>query len=114
MNNLAKIKILALTGGIGAGKSTVGKIFKQLGSELISADSLAREIVLPGMPAHKEIQAKFGSEYLNEDQSLNRKKLGALIFSDKEARKNLEKITHPKIRSLFEDKVKKAVKSNPI
>lgn len=78
--------ILGLTGGIATGKSSVVAIFKECGFPIIDADIIAREVVEPGTPGLKEVVSAFGSKVLNSDGSLNRKKLGAIIFSDSKKR----------------------------
>jgi dephospho-CoA kinase len=100
------MKIVGLTGGIGSGKSVVSGMFARLGAEVIGADQLAREVVNPGQAAWKEIVAHFGKEVLNADQSLNRERLASIVFSDAEARRALEEITHPRIRALFDERVR--------
>ncbi|WP_375179133.1 dephospho-CoA kinase [Enterococcus rotai] len=91
-------KILGLTGGIATGKSTVVKVFKELGFPVVDADVIAREIVEVGMPALAEIVSMFGTEILQPDGSLDRKKLGALVFSDKEKRQKLNALLSPFLR----------------
>lgn len=93
--------LVGLTGGIATGKSTVSSIFRQLGCVIIDADVLAREVVEPGEPAHRAIVAEFGREVLQADGTLDRKKLGAVIFADPERRRRLEALTHPEIRARF-------------
>ncbi|MEZ4754594.1 MAG: dephospho-CoA kinase [Bdellovibrionota bacterium] len=105
MTTKNKITVLALTGGIAAGKSTVAKEFAKLGAKLISSDQLAREVVEPGTEAAEAIRQEFGSHFFDQNGELLRKDLAKKIFSDSEARKKLEKITHPKIRELFQAKV---------
>ncbi|WP_348922728.1 dephospho-CoA kinase [Enterococcus rotai] len=90
--------ILGLTGGIATGKSTVVKVFKELGFPVVDADVIAREIVEVGMPALAEIVSMFGTEILQPDGSLDRKKLGALVFSDKEKRQKLNALLSPFLR----------------
>lgn len=90
---------IGLTGGIGSGKSTVSTLFAELGVPVIDADVVAREVVKPGEPALDEIAARFGQEILNPDGSLNRTNLRELIFADPQARRDLETILHPRIRS---------------
>lgn len=80
--------VLGLTGGIATGKSTVVAVFKSLGFPIVDADIIAREIVEIGTPGLKQIVLAFGSEILNPDGSLDRKKLGEIIFSDETKRKN--------------------------
>ena len=87
-----------MTGGIGSGKSTVLAMFAELGADVVDADQLAREVVQPGEPALAEIAQAFGEAMLLPDGSLDRGRLGALIFSDSKARLRLNAITHPRIR----------------
>jgi dephospho-CoA kinase len=89
--------IIALTGGIGSGKSTVAAYFAQLGIPVIDADQLARELVIPGSPALREIVAAFGPEALLPDGNLDRARLRQQIFADPERRRRLEAILHPRI-----------------
>ncbi|MFU8804601.1 MAG: dephospho-CoA kinase [Bradymonadaceae bacterium] len=89
--------IVGLTGGIASGKTTVSRIFSDLGAVIIDADLLAREVVQPGRPALEEIRQAFGDAVVTSDGSLDRPALGTIIFSDAEARARLEAITHPRI-----------------
>ena len=91
--------LVGLTGGIATGKSTVSAMFAHLGARVIDADLLSREVVAPGQRAHGEILREFGSDVLQEDGHLDRKRLGALVFADPVKRKRLEEITHPAIRA---------------
>lgn len=90
-------KVIGLTGGIATGKSTVSALLKQLGAAIVDADLVARQIVEPGGPAWQEIIAAFGVGFLNLDKTLNREKLGKLVFNDAQALEKLNQITHPKI-----------------
>jgi len=89
--------IVGLTGGIASGKSTIADMFKREGAYIIDIDMVSRDVVKPGRPAWQEVVHIFGKEVLNEDQTLNRKKVGDIVFSDAGKRKKLEKIIHPKI-----------------
>lgn len=89
---------VGLTGGIASGKSLVSTYFTELGAVLIDYDELARRVVEPGSKALGAIVREFGSQVLNADGSLNRAKLGELVFSDQCALKKLNAITHPAIR----------------
>lgn len=91
------MKVVGLTGGIASGKSTVAKLFLALGARLIDADRLAREVVLPDRPAWREIVALFGEDVLLPDRSLNREKLGDIVFNHPHLRQKLNQITHPRI-----------------
>ncbi|KAG7399780.1 hypothetical protein PHYBOEH_007943 [Phytophthora boehmeriae] len=86
---------VGLTGGIATGKSTVSKLFRDAGAVIVDADVVAREVVMPGRGAYKEIVGHFGSEVLNDDDAtINRAKLGAIIFNDPAQRKKLNSATH--------------------
>lgn len=90
--------IIGLTGSIASGKSTVAKMLEKYRFPIVDADQVARLVVEPGEPALTEIVAAFGEEILLEDGSLNRKKLGDLIFHDPSKRAILNGIIHPAIR----------------
>lgn len=92
------MKWIGLTGGIATGKSSVAKIIRDLGLPVIDADSLAREVVLAGSPGLQAVVTAFGPEILRVDGSLDRSKLGRIIFSDPVQRDRLEKILHPLIQ----------------
>ncbi|MBQ1948331.1 MAG: dephospho-CoA kinase [Clostridia bacterium] len=87
-------RIIGLTGPTGAGKSTASQFFKEKGALVIDCDVLARQIVMPGKKALEEIIHFFGKNILSEDGSLDRKKLGSIVFSDEEKRLVLNQITH--------------------
>lgn len=88
---------VGLTGGIGSGKSTVAQRFSELGATVIDADLLAREVVAPGSPGLGAVAARFGEAVLDDAGALNRPALGAIVFGDQQARRDLEGITHPLI-----------------
>ena len=94
--------VVALTGGIAAGKTTVTDILSARGARVIDADILARQAVQPGSPALQGIQEKFGADVLDSTGSLNREALGKLIFHDPDAREALNAIVHPRVRELYE------------
>lgn len=87
-------KTIGLTGPTGAGKSTAAKFFRDKGAFVIDCDVLAREIVMPGKKAWKEIVDYFGADILLQDGTLDRKKLGSIVFSDHQKRLVLNRITH--------------------
>jgi dephospho-CoA kinase len=91
-------KIYGLTGGIAAGKSTILDFFKTYGCKVYDADQIARQVVEVGSVGLKQIAEKFGQEVLNADQTLNRKKLAEIVFSDSEQLKKLNNITRPLIK----------------
>jgi dephospho-CoA kinase len=92
--------VVALTGGIGSGKSTVAQIFQDLGAIVIDSDQLAREVVERGSTGFDQIVAAFGDQVLTNGD-LNRSALAELVFREPEKRKLLEEITHPLIRKAF-------------
>lgn len=92
--------LVGLTGGIAAGKSTVAQTWSALGAIEIDADKLAREAVSPGSPGLRRVVEHFGDEYLKPDGSLDRERLGELVFSNPEAREALEAIVHPEVKGL--------------
>src|SRR5215471_2466004 len=89
--------LVGLTGSIATGKSTVSRMFAHLGARVLDADVLAREVVMPGQPAYLKIVEEFGPAVVQEDATLDRKALGAIVFADPARRKRLEEITHPAI-----------------
>ncbi|GAA3658097.1 dephospho-CoA kinase [Nonomuraea antimicrobica] len=86
---------IGLTGGIGSGKSEVSKRLSAKGAMVIDADKIAREVVAPGTPGLARVVARFGDEVLHPDGSLNREKLGSLVFADSEQLAALNGIVHP-------------------
>ena len=92
--------LIALTGGIGSGKSRAAAILEEFGAHSISADSLAREVLERGEDGYNEVVAYFGDEILNEGQ-IDRKKLAEIVFNDSNQLEVLESITHPLIRAKF-------------
>jgi len=101
------MKIIGLTGGIASGKSLVARILESLGAVVVDADLLAREVVEPGKPAYLSIREVFGDGVLLSDGSLDRKRLGGIVFADVAARRVLEGITHPAIAELAADRFEK-------
>ncbi len=93
--------LVALTGGIGSGKSLAAEYFSACGAEVLDFDQLARDVVERGSEGFDEILLRFGDEVLREG-NLDRARLAEIIFSDDIARKDLEAITHPKIRASFD------------
>jgi dephospho-CoA kinase len=97
--------LVALTGGIASGKSTVARRLEEHGAVIVDADQVARQVVEPGEPALARIAEEFGSGVIAADGSLDRAALGAIVFSDPEGRQRLNAITHPAVlersRALF-------------
>jgi dephospho-CoA kinase len=100
------VKLVGLTGGIASGKSTVAALLSRLGAAIIDADELARLVVEPGKEAWKEIVDTFGAAVLQQDQTIDRRRLRGVIFNDPQARKRLEAIIHPRVRALAEEKIR--------
>ena len=90
--------IIGLTGSIASGKSTVANMLRKKGYPIVDADVIAREVVEPGSPLLDKIQQTFGENMLREDGTLNREKLGAIVFGDEAKRKQLNELMHPAIR----------------
>ena len=88
---------IALTGGIGSGKSTVSRLLAEKGAVIVDADAIAREIVEPGQPALEEIRDAFGPEVIDADGLLRRSRLAEIVFDDPGALARLNAITHPRI-----------------
>lgn len=94
---------IALTGGIASGKSMVADEFARLGAVIVDADLLAREVVAPRSPGLERIVQRFGAGMLNEDGTLDRARLGDLVFVDDDARADLNAIVHPLVRERSEE-----------
>jgi dephospho-CoA kinase len=97
---------VAVTGGIGSGKSTAARLFQDLGAGLVDTDAIAHELTLTGSPALDRIVSRFGSEYLAADGGLNRGKLRSRVFAEPDERRALEAILHPLIRREVEARVR--------
>jgi len=98
--------ILGVTGGIASGKSTVARIFRALGAAVVSADELARDAVRPGTETLARLVAYFGDEILLPTGELNRSRLAERVFVDERARRELNRITHPAIAALAEERLR--------
>ncbi|MFG6148302.1 dephospho-CoA kinase [Halobacillus sp. B23F22_1] len=90
--------IIGLTGSIATGKSTISKMFDSFNIPVVDADVISREVVEIGRPAYQKIVDRFGEKVLHEDQTLNRKQLGSIVFKDETKRKQLNEIVHPEVR----------------
>lgn len=88
---------IGLTGGIGSGKSTVAKMLAELGAPSFDADKVGHEIYLPGTPAYHDVIAAFGNGIVAPDGTIDRKKLGPIVFADPAQLKRLESIVHPRM-----------------
>ncbi len=107
------LKTASLTGGIASGKSTVARMFQELGAYVIDADVVARQVVEPGQPAWKEIVEHFGEDILREHSQINRKKLGAIIFQQPEERRTLNQITHPRVIERIDREIEEVHRQQP-
>src|SRR5436190_4311319 len=105
--------VIGITGGIATGKSTVAKMFAELGATVFSADEAARAVTSPASPALQEIARTFGPEFIQADGSLDRSALGYHVFHDPAARQKLEAITHPRIRELLRQHIDGALSAKP-
>lgn len=90
--------VIGLTGSIASGKSTVSNMFKELHIPVIDADIVAREVVEPGENAYQKVVETFGEIILHPDQTINRKRLGKIVFANSERRQQLNNIVHPAVR----------------
>ncbi len=99
--------LVALTGGIGSGKSLAGQFFADLGAIVVDSDQLSREVIERGTPGFDEVLLRFGDEILTNGD-IDRKKLAAIVFEDEESRIDLEEIIHPLVRKSFEKLVESA------
>ncbi len=91
--------LVGVTGGIASGKSTVADMLRKFDNEIIDADEIAREVVLPGTEGLRKVVAEFGPQVIEKDGSLSRTELGKLVFEDPEKRLTLEGILHPLIKA---------------
>jgi len=107
------MSVVALTGGVAAGKSTVTEVLRGCGAFVIDADQLAREAVVPGSAALEAIVARFGSNVLLDSGELNRAGLGSLVFGNPEALADLNAIVHPQVRALYGKAVSAALGAYP-
>jgi len=117
VTSILKENVIALTGGIATGKTTVARFIAQQGFEVIDADQLARQVVLPGSPGLKALVEEFGGGILDPTGHLDRGKLRTHVFGGKDgsfARKKLEQITHPLIRQLLVKTVQEKLKTQDV
>ncbi|HET6365382.1 MAG TPA: dephospho-CoA kinase [Nitrospirota bacterium] len=98
--------IVGLTGGIASGKSLVAKVFQDLGAHIIDADKIVHELLEPGQQAWEEVVKYFGPEIVFPDKTIDRRKLGAIVFNDAEKRAWLNQCLHPKVFAVYTARVK--------
>jgi dephospho-CoA kinase len=104
---------VGLTGGIATGKSTVDRMFLDKGAYLIDHDTLAHRVEEPGLPVWQSIVSFFGTEILNEDRTLNRGRLGMIVFGDESKRKRLNDIVHPAVFSEWKKEINEITRKDP-
>jgi dephospho-CoA kinase len=97
------VRVIGLTGGIACGKSTVAAMLRALGAPIIDADELARQVVEPGTPGFAAVVQRFGGGVVDPAGRLDRKRLGAIVFADGQARRDLNAITHPRIAAASQE-----------
>jgi dephospho-CoA kinase len=105
------MRLIGVTGGIATGKSTVDRMLAAHGATVIDADQLAREAVRPGERTLDEVAARFGRDVIRPDGTLDRSRVGEIVFADTEARRDLERITHPRITELMHERIAAALAS---
>jgi dephospho-CoA kinase len=98
--------IIGLTGGIGSGKSTVARFLAELGAAVIDADRIGHELYKPGTEVWQEVVAAFGRDIVASDGTIDRARLGEIVFSNEKARKRLNRIMHPKIHEAITNRIK--------
>ena len=106
--------IVGLTGGIASGKSLVARIFKDLGAHIIDADKIVHELLSPEQEVWQEVTAYFGNEVLRPDKSIDRRKLGDIVFSDAEKRMWLNACIHPKVFEAYLTQVRRLRERAPM
>lgn len=97
---------IAITGGAGSGKSTVARLFGELGVAVLDADAAAKDAVAVGTPAYVELRRLFGAEFFTPDGELNRARVAQLVFTDPAARKRLNDIVHPRVARELQERLK--------
>jgi dephospho-CoA kinase len=103
------MRLIGVTGGIATGKSTVDQMLAARGATVIDADELARDAVHPGEATLDQVAQRFGRGVIQHDGSLDRARLGEIVFADPEARRELERITHPRIIELLRERITAAL-----
>ncbi|MGD8353047.1 MAG: dephospho-CoA kinase [Pseudomonadota bacterium] len=107
------VPVIAITGGIGSGKSTVRRIFEDLGAYGIDTDELARQVVEPGTEGARQLLEAFGPGFFDADGRLDRKKMAEEVFTRPESRTLIESILHPLIRKAEKELIKEVRRQNP-
>jgi dephospho-CoA kinase len=110
---LAAMLRVGLTGGIACGKSLVLRQFEELGAYTIDADSIAHRVILPGHPAYQEIVDTFGASLLAEDRTIDRRRLGRLVFGRPQALQSLNRIVHPQVAAEVQNFISRCEADHP-
>ena len=97
--------VIGLTGGIGTGKTHVSKLLQEHGATVINADTVGHEAYLPHTETWREVVSAFGQEIVDDDEQINRRKLGAIVFSDPAHLQRLNSIVHPRIYAMIRDRI---------
>jgi dephospho-CoA kinase len=106
-------KLIGLTGGIGSGKSTVANLLAERGAVVIDADEIAHGVYDPGTEGHEKVVARFGTDILDANGSVDRAKLGARVFGDRQALTDLNAIVHPLVRKTVISRISEALAEDP-
>jgi len=99
------MKVIGLTGGIGSGKSTVSRLLAELGAVVLDADTVGHQAYQPGTETWKQLVAAFGEEIVSPDGTIDRKKLGAIVFGDPESLARLNRIVHPRMFDMMKAQI---------
>jgi dephospho-CoA kinase len=102
---------IGLTGGIGTGKSFVAQVLVEQGAVILNADLVGHEAYLPGAPAYEDIVAEFGKDVVAEDGTIDRKKLGPIVFSSPDRLARLNALTHPRMKEMMREKLANAART---
>lgn len=105
--------VIGLTGGIASGKSTVSKTLKELGAYIIDGDETAHSVIEPHKPAWRDMLDAFGRDILNPDDTIDRDKMGAIVFGNPDQLARLNQITHPRIMESFKEDYRRIKAANP-
>jgi dephospho-CoA kinase len=99
------MKVIGLTGGIGSGKSTVSRFLGEMGAVMLDADKVGHQAYQPGTETWKELVAAFGEDIVAPDSTIDRRKLGTIVFADPEALARLNRIVHPRMFDMMKARI---------
>ena len=106
--------VIGVTGGVGTGKSTVAKMFQALGAVVLDADAMAHQLMEPKRLGWRRVVERFGEDILNEDQSINRRRLAEIVFRDAQRRRDLEAIIHPQVLRQIKQQLRRLGRSRRV